>query len=41
VSFALPLGVAFSTAITAALTTTIGGSTSVAADKAVVTLLYA
>jgi hypothetical protein len=41
VAFSLPTGIIFSTAITAALTTTIGGSTSVTADKAVVTILYA
>lgn len=41
VAFSLPTGITFSTAITAALTTTIGGSTSVTADKAVVTILYA
>ena len=41
VAFPIDIGILFSTAITAAITTTIGGSTSVTADKVVVTLLYA
>lgn len=38
---ALDLGIAFSTAITYAVTTTVGGSTGVTADSVVVNILYA
>jgi hypothetical protein len=37
----VPLGILFSTAITAAITTTVGGSTSVTANKVVANILYA